>query len=411
MSSVVNPQTPRETLGDNNAWQDEEEAASDLVALVEGAANHKSVPRKARLSSSCRNRLRASIVATVIAVLVAIVTRACLFSSSNTTESTFTSKQTTTTPIKMAPILQNEGWIGAMEHYRQELAILAKNFQKVQDEYTQDTLTDITPIYHYLSTAMDIFGFRAVSNDLFQNIEWYFPKDWYRSKHTSSKRCDGHGIGCEAYDLWWLWHYMGAIASEKLLQQGHVVLDGVTQQHITTPKQVMDELHRIKKQPFATKVSFHVEHGFIWHYLATTRPNLEEYPVDLAEEFCGEYLQDNHYSASAHKNIRWECFHGFGHGVFMAVAKRQAGLSQSNNNSTTMTTVFRPKGGFELTNDNFCKAFEICSGAPSDVNDVPIKACTSGIKHSYWLFSKELSKSQSRKKSEAFFEDLEKRVC
>lgn len=409
----MNPQSPRETV-EGTPQYEQEENTSDLVALVPRGNHMKKLQKFSR--QAARNRWRACILATVVAVLVATVTRTCLFSTRNNSsdkKSTFTSKQATPNGSnKLAPILEKEGWIGAMEQYRHELVTLAVDFSKQQQEKDESTdiLMDITPLYKYLYTAINTLGFRAVSKDLFDEIEWYYPKDWYRGKQ-SFKRCNNHGIRCEAYDLWWLYHYVGAIAAEQLLQQGYVVLDGITQEHLTSPADVMKELFRIQKQPHTTKASFHVVHGFLWNYLATTQPTLQEYPVELALEFCGDYLQDKHVSASAHKNIRWECFHGLGHGIFMILAKRQLGIQPQYNHTSTTSTVFRPKGGFTLTNANFCQAFDICNGAPSDVNDVPIKACTSGIKHSYWLFSKELSKTQSRKKSEAFFQELQDQVC
>jgi len=61
----------------------------------------------------------------------------------------------------------------------------------------------------------------------------------------------------------------------------------------------------------------------------------------------------------------------------------------------------------------FCEAYKICYGASFNVTIYMAKqSCLGGVKHSYWLFSDEVSKSQDRKKTEeTFAEDLERRVC
>ena len=214
--------------------------------------------------------------------------------------------------------------------------------------------------------------------------------------------CSKHGEDCHANDIWWLNHYAGAVTAEKLLRDGSLLLDGVTGERLDDAVTFMKEIHRIQRQRYSGLMSFHAIHAFIWYYVAATMPDLNTYPTQLAEDFCGDYLLKDKKTKSAHKKLGIECYHGFGHAIFFLLA-----LRQKNGNSSTINarTQFRPKGGFVLKDEAVCKGFHICYGA-SNVTKNPILRCRGGMKHSAWLFSKKLKTHDGM---ESYFNDRERR--
>ena len=123
-------------------------------------------------------------------------------------------------------------------------------------------------------------------------------------------------------------------------------------------------------------MSFHGEHGFIWHYLAATMPDLDSYPTQLAHDFCSKY-NDAFYVPSVNKYIGAECYHGFGHAIFEILAVRQLNDGASSSNYSA-SRALRAQSGFELTRDVFCQGYRICEQAPGDVNSAK-KHCHGGM--------------------------------
>lgn len=351
----------------------------------------------------------------------------------------------------VAPIILKKGWPGAMEEWRKDFVALVVKLDDEEEAHPKRTKTqfvDTSLVYDKIEQALDTFGMRAVYSTLFQDLEYYFPEDWdyiwdddsssSSSSEDDDDYCDEHGIGCTWLDLWWLYHYVGAISAEKLLSSGSLLLDGITRERVYDGIAVMKEIHRLQERPYASVMSFHAEHGehalclmcltrcflrvssdysyspfpfvslgFIWYYTVATMPNLHEYPTQLANDFCGDYLTNKVRSESAGKSIGYECYHGFGHAVYTVVAMRQ--IQQDVANYTARTQI-RPHGGFALTDESFCETQRMCATAPNTTTS-PQKACYGGIRHSYKLFSNTLPKFKDKYENRDFFAELDETVC
>lgn len=290
-----------------------------------------------------------------------------------------------------------------MDAFRKDLVAVAVKIdgqQEEGDDEPQPTV-DIRPFYDLIEYALDTFGVRLVYTDVFWEIEWYFPEDWYRPRTEEKEyECNWHGIGCEWYDLWWIWHFVGAISAEKLLHQGSLLLDATTGERVNDTITFMNEIHLLKEQAYVTKMNFHAEHGFIWHFMAETMPELDSYPLQMAHDFCSMYDRP-FYVPYANKFIGAECYHGIGHGIFEVLAVQQLGLE-----TYTASKALRAKGGFALKDETFCQAYRICEGAPN-VTTAPRKHCRGGIQHAYWLMSNTLPKEKTS--VNRYFDELEKR--
>jgi len=354
---------------------------------------------------SLRQKKRRWALLCFLAVVFAVMT-ACLVKTS------FRSSCEQSNPqMKRAPdgnTLSELGWTEAITKFQKELVSIAVDMKK-REKNSHGITVDIAPFNTWAENAINTFGVRAVFTHVFHDIEWYFPETWYRPKSSKKeKRCNWHGIGCSAWDIWFIWHYVGAVCADLLLREDSLLLDSSTGERVYTAVGFMDEIHRLKaQQRYVTRMSFHAEHGFIWHYLAATQPDLNTYPLDLAHDFCSKY-DKKVYVASVNKYIGVECYHGFGHGIFEVLAMQQMqqmGAMKNYNASRAL----RAKGGFQMENETFCKAYRICEGAPKDVKTgwtTAWKHCRGGIQHAYWLFSDTLPKERS--KVDSYFEKLER---
>uniref|UniRef100_A0A6U5KEB2 Uncharacterized protein n=1 Tax=Grammatophora oceanica TaxID=210454 RepID=A0A6U5KEB2_9STRA len=270
------------------------------------------------------------------------------------------------------------GWSAVIEDFRKELGAISLNLKTNKSKALLSDVNgmgDVSPFYGVIDNALDTIGVRGVFDDAFDGMQWYFPKEL--------KSCS-HGIGCKWEGFWWVMHYVGAITAEKLFNDGSLLVDPFTGERVYDGVSFMKELHRIQEKEYTGEMSFHSEHAFIWHYVAKTMPDLDSYPVELTNEFCGEYLLHGHRSHSARKTIGLECYHGFGHAIFFVHALRQIG---ANPDDLTAMRQFRPKGGFQLSNDVFCDAYRVCLGAPNTTTQ-PRKRCVGGIRHSTKLLWK-----------------------
>lgn len=401
-------------------WKDEEDDSEEgNAALIPRAQQHERGPATPKLvpsrtSNKKKKQARFMILATsvIVAVLTMVLLDKC--SPSPLEISRQEKNAASTTP---AHAIQQLGWPAAIEKFRVVFVALVVALDEQEEEQQKKAsmpTSDISPIYKQIQYALDTFGMRAVYSQVFHELEYYFPEDWdylywYEDEEDSVKdaECDlVHGIGCLWLDLWWLWHYVGAITAEMLLRDGSVLLDGITGERLFNGAAVMKEIHRIQEQPYVDAMSFHAEHGFIWHYVAATMPNLDSYPTQLADEFCGDYLMNKVLAEPAHKTIGYECYHGFGHAVYNVVAMRQLQLT----NNYTAQIQLRPHGGFALSDEFFCETQAICASAPNTTR-VPKKACLGGIRHSYKLFSNTLPKFKDKFENQEYFAALYANVC
>lgn len=167
-------------------------------------------------------------------------------------------------------IFHKYGWEEAVHQYRlvlTEAAVKMKQQHLQQDDETIITdedsyLVNIKPFHDIISLGLDTFGVIPMYSEVFHDIEWYFPEKWYRPKSNKKEaRCNWHGIGCEYYDLWFIWHYVGVVSAEKLLQEKSLLLDSITGKRLSNAVELMDVIHALQERPFVTRMSFHAQHG------------------------------------------------------------------------------------------------------------------------------------------------------
>ena len=180
--------------------------------------------------------------------------------------------------------------------------------------------------------------------------------------------------------LWWLRHWTGAITADKLLRDGSLLLDSSTGERIQAPAALFKEIQHIQRMPYADLMSFHAQHGFAWHYVVLTRPWLDEYPLDLAEAWCGDLLYRNEYVEDLHTGISRNCRHAFGHATFYALFMRETG----GLDHFSVRQQFQPRGGYFLSDESLCEGIKICHGAPSNLS---VGSCMEGFRHSVRLAS------------------------
>ena len=182
-------------------------------------------------------------------------------------------------------------------------------------------LIDISPLVDVISAGLDQFGIRGVYIELFQTPKLidvlqtvaversldnfktqivserrsqpYLRYDGFPNQRKSRKRVGkcrhcASDVACSGCK-WWLDHYAGAITAEKLLQDGFLYLDE-GKERVNSTSAFMKELQRIERLEISDIMVFHAQHGFTWHYLAKKMPELRSYPMELAENFCGELL-------------------------------------------------------------------------------------------------------------------------
>lgn len=357
---------------DVDAGDDKQKGVCSALLTKATRSNEKSSSSK-EVSSTKKVRVSTVVLLTgaslVWMVIVAMGLRHILPASS------LASDTRRSTPYVHENMLDELGWLGTIESLRQDLVAMSadmKQYEKAQVAAKSEFI-DITPLCDLIDHALDVVGVHGVFFELFNGLKWYIRKD---------KHCDSHGVGCGIHDIWWLQHYVGATTAEKLLRDGSLLLDGITGERIHDAAGFMREIH-LKQQLLSNgKMSFHAQHAFIWHYLTATQPDLDAYPLELANEFCGDYTLNNVKVRSAHKKIGNECYHGFGHGIFMALATRQIDGWEN----FTARRQFRPNAAFVPTHETVCAGFRVCRTAPTET-EAPLHFCHGGIRHSYRLLN------------------------
>jgi hypothetical protein len=383
----MNPQTPEQNLHLSfvNAVDDDEN--NDRISLIQSHdGNFKAPCTPNKSSPSSKRWILVVLLMLMVGVVMIFVALGLLHALQDLNATRATRSVHGNSPISKL------GWLNTIEELRLKLAAVSAD---MKNNNTESQVVDITPLCDLIDYALETVGVRGVYFELFEGLEYYIPEDENCIYHI------GHGVGCGWHDIWWLKHYFGAYTAEKLLQDGYLLLDRTTGEKLDNAVSFMHELHKMQERPYTGDMSFHAEHGFIYHYLTATQPDLKSYPLELADQFCGDYLIKNKRSHSASKNIGSECYHGFGHAVFTVVATRQLGEFDH----FTARRQFRPNGGFVLSDEAICQGFEICKDAP-DIKWVPLKYCHGGFKHSQQLFSKEFNEQEAR---DEFFDAHQKR--
>lgn len=263
-------------------------------------------------------------------------------------------------------------------------------------------------------------------------------------KHCASKH--GVGRGCNEWDVWWTYHYVGAIITDVLLQDNGLLWDGSSGERIATPPppktttttagsnnvdaamaELLDKIHQLQASlPYVTQSSFHAQHALIWRYVEKSSERLLSlssssslssltYPWELAKLFCrGDgSRQKGIVGRPVGKGVDHECFHGFGHAVFYAVASKQlesSGEQQSPHDNSESTKrdsndegflVLRPHGGFVLAPESYCEVHALCQGASppknkrsemdpnNEASGNSYRICFEGVVHSVRLLSED----------------------
>jgi hypothetical protein len=308
---------------------------------------------------------------------------------------------------------------------------------------------DIGPLYDLVDIALDTIGVRGVhaelldarpflvslmaaakAKDLQQHLHLYYyyentKEDGDDEHHqpmvqyyTGGIPSDRRGVSSKYTmgSLWWLYHWVGAISADKLLRDGSLRVDASSNDRLDSAASVMKMLQDLEQleyyHPASNLLPFfqHSQHGFVWHYLTVTVPDLDAYPLQLAEEFCGNNKQllleeeDEHYYdvEDVSNGRRDECRHGFGHAVFYILLMRQE-LGKKNivmEPSFSARSQLRAASGLVLNEESMCEAYtKICSGAP---NDKTREECHGGLRHSYQIFDNNTSSGSSNQDLEAF---------
>jgi len=228
--------------------------------------------------------------------------------------------------------------------------------------------------------------------------------------------------------VWWTYHYAGAIIIDMLLQDQELLWDGSSGERITIASAaaedadacmagLLDKIHHLQATlPYLTQASFHAQHALIWRYVQKSAGRLSlSYPWELAMKFCrGDgSRRKGIVGRPVGKGIDHECFHGFGHAVFYAVATKQIEQHQKEQHRRTAKSkdkeegtsflVLSPHSGFSLSPESYCDVYDLCKGASPppkkrrimDPNDEAransYLICTEGVVHSVRLLSEDYS--------------------
>jgi hypothetical protein len=254
---------------------------------------------------------------------------------------------------------------------------------------------DLSNLFEVVSTAIDsvgVFGlyFQVFTDGEMNSLNWFWSDEQRQQTKEDRKMCwTTHGMyDCDTNTPWWFYHYIGAATANKIMQEGSVlwrdrlIVDDVA----TLIHLIHTEKDRLRET--AGDMSYHAEHGILWTVIPLLDQNMTKYPFDLAEEYCGDYYGfHNVRGIKAAHTVGRECYHGIGHAVFMAVARKQLGLS----NSTATHVVLRPESGFEFTTESWCLVKNICESSRklpqfSQHSTEVDERCFGGVRHSVHIF-------------------------
>jgi len=202
---------------------------------------------------------------------------------------------------------------------------------------------------------------------------------------------------------------------------------------------LLDKIHTLQATlPYVNQASFHTQHALIWRWyvqmnhqqqnqnnnavqkntIQKNAPNNNDYqllyPWDVAVLFCrGDGSRPKGINGRpVNKGIDHECFHGFGHAMFYAVATKQYSQKSSsdnknkneneNRNDETVPPymVIRPNSGFTLSSTSYCEIYDLCVGASPnqqirdqvldphhEASSNSYTVCLQGVVHSIRLLS------------------------
>lgn len=270
---------------------------------------------------------------------------------------------------------------------------------------------DMSPLYDVVSEAIDRIGVDNLFFGIFsteghkQEAVW----KWYQKGRLDEIRAcnDHHGrYQCDASQLWWFYHFVGAITSDKLLHDGEILWgwneDGVpTIIPSNRPGLLTRFLHQHQAKddvPFTDHMAFHSIHSILWQYISARNPNLaHKYPKAVANNMCGDQFA-RHDVKLHNKWIGRECFHGIGHAVYYLVMhrqlQRQYNISQDDEILQSARIQLRPSAGIELDETSWCEVYDMCNDGYQWAVSMGFKhdarsLCFGGFKHSHRIYSGE----------------------
>ncbi|KAG7361993.1 hypothetical protein IV203_025659 [Nitzschia inconspicua] len=200
----------------------------------------------------------------------------------------------------------------------------------------------------------------------------YFNVPSNRKFARKKSLCHGH--------LWWLRHIVGSVVADQLLVKGSLPLDVLENTTISNPREYLEEMRRLARSDYPDPLHFHSQHGFAWEWLARKRPQIDSYPLDMLNEFCGDLVWKDEWVEDQHNDIGRECRHSFGHALYYVLAAQELG----ENYNITARNTFRVASNFYLSEDSICKLEELCLGSP---NKGTLVECRGGFWHSFRLYS------------------------
>lgn len=310
-------------------------------------------------------------------------------------------------PASKNTILHKLGWLDTITYFQKEIAVVANQMHhdNFDPQLNQTGVIDITPLQTIVSHALEEVGVKGLFFQIFShdNKHLVYFYNFTASLIHCSKRT--HGVGCQSHQPWWFYHFVGAITADKLLKEHKLLWDGGTSDssssNVEYVEHMADLLHRvhiIQNTTWVGDFSFHAQHALEWQYVADTVPDVQEYPVDLAQSFCGDFQHDNRHTKSTKKRIGYECYHGMGHSMFYVAALRQVSRMSTEQSLQQFGMAkedmimphiqFRPNSGLELTQRTFCEIRKLCAGATGAVEALPgEETCWGGVVHSIRLYT------------------------
>ena len=284
--------------------------------------------------------------------------------------------------------------------FRQDVATAA--LELMQEDTTEaaanSKFVDIGKLVDIVDEALDTVGVRGVYEQIFGTFQLVVAfNDAARQKGLNKFQVQltmGHqgfrpfyvGIpndrkrgDTSSGSIWWLRHWLGAITADKILRDGSLLLGPDSDERIHDAPTLFEEYRRMQRVQFPDILSYHAEHGFDWHFVASTRPDMVEYPADLLGSFCPGLSDVDEYVEVVNNDVAKECRHGLGHAVYYVLAVRQLNIQDQ----FSVRHQFRPGVGFFLKNETICEGYKVCGQAPTQKAE---RDCIGGLKHSMRLF-------------------------
>lgn len=176
---------------------------------------------------------------------------------------------------------------------------------------------DVFNVYALAVALNDGFAEKGLSPDIVAIM-----KDGHQGPYTTTPgRLPGQERGVKALkvEFWWP-HWLGALTADKLLRDGGSLrLSKDSNKRIDAVGYFQEIYQMTSQRKYPDILPYHAVHGFWWQYIASTRPNIDEYPTDLYESFCEPWMEGSEeldFNDFVQDSMWRECRHGVGHAIF-----------------------------------------------------------------------------------------------